>query len=741
MSEPDIVPLDTETLLRRQESLHLIIESISSELDLRPLLTRIVRHACELLQADRGTIGLVDEERQLVRTEAAYRMPPGEIGSEMPPGIGLAGYVLQTRQPLVLNQYGTLERPLQLSLIEDAVIGLPIFWRERMIGFFGIGAEPPRTFTQEDVELLTLLARHAAIAIENARLFAAERQRTAHRTALNHIGKLISGNLDPTQLLQTAVTAINQYLHHANIAVLLLDEEDPHNLILTAHSGIYTQAHPPAYRASIDEGIVGAAARGRHALLIPDVSQDPRYVPIPGVNDICSELAIPIIVRNQLIGVLNIESRSLLTEDDQTELEIVADQLGIAIINARLFSQTQQALTETQLLYQTSRRISAAISIDQVIQIYLEQVARQNRYICNVALYQFDEADQRTAVVVRGRWSPQDGIVITPLTFPYEYDQLDDILDTGQTVTISNVHTDPRVSTSLRRLQAQVNRPALTMIPLIVRNKRIGLVILSYPTVYHWPEAELWPYQVTAAQLATAIHTRRQQSLLAQNAQELAVLRERQHLARELHDSVTQLIFSMTLIAQSIAPAWQRDPAQGQQRTQRLVELSQNALAEMRALLFELRAAEPALLGEDSDPTYNSGIARVRRLGLVQALQAHLDDISTEGLTIRFNAPTYRPQSIEQEIALFRITQEALNNISKHAQAQLVIIELQANVDTISLNIADDGLGFQPPPDNTVLPGRFGLRTMRERAEALNGTLQLISTPGHGTIVRVNLPT
>src|ERR1043166_5766741 len=95
-------------LLRQQESLREVIESISSELELRPLLTRIVRHACELLNADNGTIGLVDIDRNVIRTEAAYRMPESEIGAEMKPGVGLAGQVFRTRAPIILDRYGDL---------------------------------------------------------------------------------------------------------------------------------------------------------------------------------------------------------------------------------------------------------------------------------------------------------------------------------------------------------------------------------------------------------------------------------------------------------------------------------------------------------------------------------------------------------------------------------------------------------------------------------------------------------
>lgn len=729
---------DLKKILRQQESLRAIMESISSELELRPLLTRIVQHACELLDADRGTIGLVDATRQVVRTEAVYKMPPSELGMEMPRGVGLAGKVLASRAPLVLNHYGELDNPLQPDLIQDAVIGLPILWHGRMIGFFGIGAEPPRVFGQPDVELLTQLARQAAIAIENARLFAAEKRRAARQATLNRIGKLIAATLDLDEMLQTAVAAIDEELSYSNTAVLLIDRDAPDMLVLCARSGVYAHNIKGPYSQPITEGIIGAAALSRRPVFIPDVRQDPRYLPIPGAKDIHSELALPIVAGNRLLGVLNVETTRPIDRDEAADLEIVADQLGVAITNAYLFEQTQRNLAETQLLYETSRRITASFDVDDVIEAYLEHVAVRGLYVSTVALYEFDEAGDRTAVVIRGTWSPQAGLQLLRQRLPYERDALDMLLDAGQTVRISNVHTDPRCNEMLRALQKESGRPALAMIPLIVRRQRIGLVILSYPAVYDWSESDLWPYQVTAAQLATAIDTRRQQLLLVNSSQQVAVLQERQRLARELHDSVTQLIFSMTLIAQSVASAWSRDPLEGEKRVNRLLELSQSALAEMRALLFELRSPEESL------PTVPGAglptITHLRHEGLVAALTRHVDSLRLGDLTITLDSDTYRPQSLEVEVTLFRITQEALNNIVKHAEASRVAIRLEESKKGLCLEVRDDGLGFMPDGEHGRSPNGLGLRTMRERAEALHGRFEITSTPGGGTAVKVCLP-
>jgi signal transduction histidine kinase len=589
--------VELEQLLRQQESLRQVIESISGELELQPLLTRIIQHACELIEADMGAIGLIDAERQVIRTEAVYRMPPDELGSEMPPGVGLAGRVFLTQQPVILEHYGDLEQPTRTDLAEYAAMGIPIVWRGQMVGYFSIEAALPRQFESQDAERLALFARHAAIAIENARLFAG----------------------------------------------------------------------------------------------------------------------------------------------------------------------TQARLQETQLLYQTSRRISTALSIDDVITAYLEQVARQGRYACSVVLYEFDPSGQRQNIILVGRWTADEGLRLPGERYPYSRDALDLPLDVGETVTMADVHTDPRASAQLRQIQAESNRPALAMIPLLVRGERIGLVILSAPHVYEWHKIDLQPYQVTAAQLAVTIDSRRQHQLLYERGQQVAVLQERQRLARDLHDSVTQLIFSMTLIAQSISPAWQRDPAEGEHRVARLLELSQAALAEMREFLAELRPAnlEPVAaegLGLVGVPGPAPGNLQTQQEGLAVALQKHIAHIIGEELRVEIDLHNYVKQPPAVEAALYRIAQEALNNIVKHARAQHVEIRLVTHHGATRLTVTDDGIGIgddaaghseiqsgdhpgtvrSGPP--TAQAGGFGLVSMRERAEALGGTVRLIVNPGQGTTVMVELP-
>lgn len=462
-----------------------------------------------------------------------------------------------------------------------------------------------------------------------------------------------------------------------------------------------------------------------------------------------SVVGVPIRWGEEMIGFFGLgnESPNRFNERDAETLELFAQYAAIAINNANLFEASQRALDEMRLLYETSQRIGLSVDVDEVIDAYLDHVAAGGEYVCNICLYDFDARGQRVAVLVKGRWSPQTGSQRLEERLPYSYDDLDPILDAGQTISISDVRIDPRVSPSLREIQEESGRLALAMIPLMVRGQRIGLVVLSHVGVHRWSDDSLRPFRATAAQLAIAIDHRMQQNLLYERGQQLAVLHERQRLARELHDSVTQLIFSSTLIAQSISTAWKRDQGEGEKRVERLLELSQTALREMRSLLFELRPGEEEQ-GNDI-PVTLTGVERIRHYGLLGALRLLAEDFSHEGIKVRveadeaglkhFGAEAVKRSSEEARLeeSLYRIAQESLNNATKHSHAHLSVIRIKfSDPNLICFSVSDDGVGF----DSDSQGSGFGMTTMRERAEAIHATLRVDSTPGAGTTIEVLIP-
>jgi signal transduction histidine kinase len=621
-------------------------------------------------------------------------------------------------------------------------------------------------------------------------------------------------------------------------------------------------------------------------MLVNRVSADPDYIPVPAPDGQHgrAELAVPILIGPRLLGVLNVEGAEPFTEDDASGFELIADQLAIALENARLFAGAQANLAQLSTLYELSQRLSVADDLRALIRAALEVLAGRSPYRCTVALFDFDPAGRPARFYVPFYYQPGVGIVEAEVYLPASDDALNPLLDAGQTVAIEHVATDPRVPAFLRDDQIASGRPALALIPLVAGGRRVGNLVLSHTEPHAWTEAELRLFRSAANQLAAALDNARRfareqerterlalvarvgqaiaarldpAELLAttaealhlrlgydhvgiflldeapdgpwlvqrarasrwprgeashyrqpatqgvlgaaaqqrraqvvndvaadpryiavpqaeikaelavplllgerllgvldvagaqpfgdddvagvlivadqlavalenadlyERAQTAGVLEERQRLARDLHDSVTQLLFSLTLIAQSIGPAYERDSAEGQRRIARVLELSQQSLAEMRALLVELRPAGPV-------PN-----------GLVQALRRHLERLAArERLVIELEASRYSGYPRDAEEALYRVVQEALNNVVKHARASRVTIQLSQAEAGLTLTVTDNGQGF----DTSALdsrPGRLGLIGMRERVERLRGALAITSAPGAGTEVCVQLP-
>ncbi len=214
----------------------------------------------------------------------------------------------------------------------------------------------------------------------------------------------------------------------------------------------------------------------------------------------------------------------------------------------------------------------------------------------------------------------------------------------------------------------------------------------------------------------------RQLQEYAAQAGELATITERNRLARELHDSVTQTIFSMTLTTEAAHILLQRDPTQVTPQLNRLQELAQTALSEMRSLIQQLR------------------LCPVENGRLVSALQKHLTSLEgADGLKVDFLVEGEGQLPADHEEGLFRITQEALNNVTKHAKTDRAAVTLRMMDGEVSLLVENQGVGFDSDRQPATSEG-FGLTSMGERVEILGGTLRVRSSPGEGTTILVRLP-
>jgi signal transduction histidine kinase len=256
-------------------------------------------------------------------------------------------------------------------------------------------------------------------------------------------------------------------------------------------------------------------------------------------------------------------------------------------------------------------------------------------------------------------------------------------------------------------------------VPIVSRGDVIGALYLTdKETASEFDERDERVIVVLAGHAAIAIENAR----LFEASRELSVMEERNRLARELHDAMAQNLFSLSLTAEAAAGLVRTDPVRAAAELQRVQELAHQTQVELRSLVFGLR---PPQLDRD---------------GLVTTVGKHLEVLSrAHGLKSDLHSrgdATLEPQ-VERE--LYRIVQEALSNVVRHAHARSLAVEIELGDPVVNVIVRDDGDGFDPGARN-IRERRLGLTSMRERAESLGGSLRIDSSPGAGTTVRVEVP-
>jgi signal transduction histidine kinase len=251
--------------------------------------------------------------------------------------------------------------------------------------------------------------------------------------------------------------------------------------------------------------------------------------------------------------------------------------------------------------------------------------------------------------------------------------------------------------------------------PLLVEEQVYGGLALYYGEDRIFTQDEVTLALTLTNQASLAITNER----LKGHAQEAAVAAERNRLARDLHDAVTQTLFSTSLIAEVLPKIWEKDPAQGEARLAELQQLTRGALGEMRTLLMELR---PAAF-QDADP--------------VELFKHLIDAFSGRTgiqVTVEIDPDPECSLPVEVKSVFYRVAQEGLNNILKHADASQVWFRFGCDTEAVTLSISDDGQGFR---QEDVPAGHLGLGIMAERAESIGAVLTLASRPGEGTTLRL----
>ena len=688
------------------------------------LLPQIVRYVREHLGYDSANLLLLDEERNELELVAACGLGnEALIGGRIPAAeeSSISGWVLTHGEPLLANDVRREPRHYAAGGGEQAELAAPIYVKGRPFGVLDVQSARTNAFHEMDIAALQTLAGQLGVAIESARLYEDTQRALKRARAFQDLTTAIIASLDLEPTIERALDAAVEVFGADRTAVYLVDPATQRmrcaagrNLsdeyVDAVHRAYDASSHSPALEAESSIYVEDAWA----APLMPALAEASRR------EGFRSMLFLPLRGGGDLFGMFILYSDRIrrYTDEETALARLFADQVAIAIKHARLFEAERRAREQTATILDATRTIASSLQIDDVLTRVAAAIATAlGQRACAVWLLNEEGTAFVPAYRVANPPNPRwDDVFFALPPIPIDDTPRIETLLAGRPYVVERPE---ELSPAERAVRQALPFESYAAIPLAAGERVVG--VAAVPIARHGHDIDPADIEVAMAIARSAALAVENARLYAQ-AQRLAVSEERNRLARELHDSVTHALFSMTLIIQALPRLLERNPERARERIDRLNELGRGALAEMRALIFQLR---PAALEEE---------------GLVSALTKHTAAFeSREGIAVELHVEGERRLPLPVEEAVFRVAQEALNNVAKHARATRVRIALTFTDDSLELTVSDDGAGFDPQAPRTDRRS-LGLTSMRERAAILRGDWEIDSAPGRGTTVRLSIP-
>ncbi len=604
-----------------------------------------------------------------------------------------------------------------------SLLSIPMLAQGELIGNLTLIDTMPDTFTEKDVQITQQVGNSVAIAIHNAQLLEKEKKTRREAETLREVAASFSASLSQKSLLDLILSRLERVLPFESATIFLLEGDT--RLTLAAHRGRDLEAPPYFALTDVMPPNITKALVSLQPLIIPDTELDPDWVDYPGGEFILCWLGVPLFTKENLIGLLMLDKNesNFYTDNDAVLALAFANQAAIAIENTQLYDEVRQytEVLETRVRERTRElgalyEVTAIISQHQELEDTLDRVLSviSRALTCNiVAIQSIDEGGSTLSLLAHKGFSSSMVAYMQELSLN-QLPIIRKILEQGEALIYSISQTDADLT--------DVPLPKLITFgvgtPIRVNEKDIGILGIASAQEEPPTEEDLALLTSIADHVGVAIENSR----LRQQSKQLAVLEERERLARDLHDSATQSLFTLTLFA--AAAREHLNCGELESINQQLIDLQETAVQthkEMRLLLYELR---PALLEEK---------------GLEKALQQRMQLVEFRGGIrgqIEAHLAQKLPFSIEE--VLFQVASEALNNTLKHSSADMVKIAISSDEVHVNMRIEDNGQGFSSHDEN-FSPG-MGIDNMRRSVQQMGGTLRYEQQTDRGTIMVTYIP-
>jgi signal transduction histidine kinase len=528
-------------------------------------------------------------------------------------------------------------------------------------------------------------------------------------------GIALSSELSLDALLQRLVETAAE-LTGARYAALGVIDKSGQGLERFLTTGIDAETHAAIGDLPRGRGILGVLIREARTLRLHDLADDSRSVGFPRKHPpMRTFLGVPILLRGVAYGNLYLtekEGDEDFTEEDEDLTQLLAAQAAVAIENARLYESSTRWLRQLESLDEIGTALASELELEPLLAL----VARRLRELVDarLVLIALPEGDGLRVAAAEG----EAGSGVLEMRLEFVGSKTGRVLERGRSERVDSVLEDPEIDQQAAR---RLGVHSALFVPLLVRGRGIGVLIAhdkagSSP---RFTDDDLRLAETLAARAAVAVDLSERVSRDAVRRVVEAQESERKRLARELHDETGQALTSILLGLKPLEQSAESDEIRAAVDSVR--ELVVSTLQDVRRLAVELR---PTALDD---------------FGLVAAVQRLSDNFRDQsGLEVDLEAQLGEERlPSEVETALYRVVQEALTNIVKHADAERVSILLSRKDSSVVAVVEDDGSGFDP---GATREDALGLAGMRERAALVGGRLQIESKVGAGTTLVAEVP-
>lgn len=711
-------------------------QNVASTLDLESLLNSTLDQLKTVIDFNEGAVFILENNDFKVinyrGTQAQEKALDFSLSAELTKD---TSKILKHQEPIVVNDtqlpepvaktFRNLVNSTPNALFKDARswAWIPLVAKRQIIGSLALSCVKRNYFTPEQIQLTFAFANQVVVAIENAQLYSRVKQHSSQLESMFLVHQAITSRLDSEAILQLIADSARRLTDTRLSVVYLIDGTE---LQIAALSGQVNSSLYVGNRLPFAQSAVGAAIQSGRPLLIKDI-KDNTHVDIEPIRKlgICCFLAVPMLSIFESIGIIAVGDKKAgaLGSQDEETLMMLASGAVIGLENARLYHKERERRREAEQrrrVAESLRDMLTVLNSDRSIDEILNYIVLQASQVLDArgsAVFRFEDNQTFSIQASYGLSANNEAKTSEAMNERY----IRQTLLSRQPIVLSNLHDATTASENIwhndkLKLLLVNGFRAVLAVPLIVKDEVYGNLALYYNEPREFSTDEIDLAITFCDQGALAIENARLQT----QVEEIAVATERHRLARELHDAVTQSLFSASLIADILPRLWDRDQQEARRRLAELRQLTRGAMAEMRTLLLELR---PAALIE----------------GKLSEVMRHLTEAINSRTQTAISLTVEGDYAIlpDVQVGLYRITQEALNNVVKHAKANWAKVGLNYEPNQIKLYIEDDGRGFDT---TNISSEHLGIGIMRERAENMGASLKLKSQKGRGTRIDVVWP-